>query len=153
MNSITSSAMTSDLSSTPMTMATVAYSSTVLLSMSGTGNMDLIRLTHSTVVTSSPHSPTAANPSGGDTGVIIAVVVTVVLVVVGAVIVCAAVIAWIMSRRRGKSSYNVRSVFTRRIYDTPAGNSHSLPLILSVIQFLYYHNSNSTYSMYIVFAV
>ena len=136
MNLIASSAMTSDLSSTLMTMATVAYSSTVLLSMSGTGNMDLIGLTHSTVVTFSPHSPPAGNPSGGDTGAIIAVVVTVVLVVVGAVIAGAAVIAWIMSRRRGKSSYNVRSVFTRRIYDTPSGNSHSLPLILFVIQFL-----------------
>lgn len=123
-NLITSAAMTSDLSSTPMTMATVAYSSTVLLSMSGTGSMDLIGVTHSTVVTSSPRSPTAGNPSGGDAGAIIAVVVTVVLVVVGAVIVCAAVIAWIMSRRRGKSSYNVRSVFTRRIYDTPPGNYH-----------------------------
>ena len=135
MNLITSSAMTSDPSSTPMTMATVAYSSTVLLSMSGTGNMDLTGLTHSTVVTSSPRSPTAANPSGGDTGAIIAVVITVVLVIVGAVIVCAAVIAWIMSRRRGKSSYNVRSDFTSRVYDTP-GNSHSLPLMLFVLQLL-----------------
>ena len=107
---ISSSTFTSDMSGFPMTIVAVPYSSTPFLFMSGTDDVGLSDVTHSTVVRSSQHPPTAGNPSGGDIGPIIAAVVAVVAVVVGSVIVATVVISWKVSRRGRKSSYNVRSI-------------------------------------------